>query len=310
MASIDEWLTRASAFLDAKGIASPKCDVEWLLAHVLGCSRSELYLYRRMEISHEIEIQLETLLARRAAREPLQYILGEVDFCNVTLTVDPSVLIPRSETEYLVEWIVDYVRKSNLYSDFKQLQGNPSGNEAPLYSYGPIIPSSMPSILDLGTGSGAIAIALAKYFPESHVVGVDQSPMALQVARENQKRNHVDNLDLLESDWYSALKMGAEMFDIIVANPPYLTQQEFETAQEEIRQYEPFRALVAKNDGLEDIEIILGNARNFLKKHGIIAIETGINHPLLLREKYKNDFGKIEILQDLCQRDRFLIAHV
>jgi release factor glutamine methyltransferase len=269
-----------------------------------------LYLYHRVQICRDVELQLEALLARRAAREPLQYILGEVDFCNVTLNVDPSVLIPRSETEYLVEWVVDYVCKSDLYCTFKRPRGNPSGNESPLYSDGPIISSSMPNILDLGTGSGAIAIALAKYFSESHVVGVDQSPMALQVARENQKRNHIENLDFLESDWYSALKIRAEMFDIIVANPPYLTQQEFETAQEEIRQYEPFRALVAENDGLRDIEIILGDARNFLKKNGVIAIETGVNHPSLLREKYKNDFGEIEILQDLCQRDRFLIAHL
>jgi release factor glutamine methyltransferase len=286
MASVIELLTKGGQFLRSKNIERPKCDAEWLFAHVLGCSRLELYLRHGSAVNASDEACLRALLVRRARREPLQYILGEVDFCDVKLKVDPRVLIPRGETEMLVEWLVAYI----------------GGRDWGGYRC---------NILDLGTGSGAIAIALAKYFPASRVFATDKSPLALAVARENVERNGVRNVKLLESDWYNVLKSGAcqEKFDIIVANPPYLTPQEFASAQDEIRKYEPISALVGGDGGLWDIEIILRGAGNFLKKEGLVALETGVTHPRQLQNKYKNFFNKTEIIQDLNQFDRFFMAY-
>ncbi|MDR1303378.1 MAG: peptide chain release factor N(5)-glutamine methyltransferase [Puniceicoccales bacterium] len=295
MASVIELLAKGVRFLRSKNIERPKCDGEWLFAHILGCSRLELYLRHGAAVDASSEARLRELLVRRARREPLQYILGEVDFCNVKLKVDPRVLIPRGETEMLVEWLVTYIRSRNF--------GSPATGEAG---------DCRCEVLDLGTGNGAIAIALAKYFPASRVFAVDKSPPALTVAQENVERNGVRNVKLLKSDWYSVFESGAcqEKFDIIVANPPYLAPQEFASAQDEVRKYEPISALVAGDGGLRDIEIILRGAKNFLKKGGLVALETGITHPQQLQNKYKNFFNKTEIVKDLNQFDRFFMAYV
>jgi release factor glutamine methyltransferase len=291
VASLIELLGEGVHFLHSKGIERPKCDAEWLFAHVLGCSRLELYLRRGMAVGAPDEGRLRELLVRRSRREPLQYILGEVDFCDVKLGVDPRVLIPRPETEMLVEWLAAQVKD----------RWRAVGTEEP-----PV------TILDLGTGSGAIGIALAKYFPASRIFAIDKSPFALDVARENVERNGVRNVKLLESDWYAIFEGGVcqEKFDIIVANPPYLSLREFADAGEEVRKYEPISALVAGDDGLGDIEIILGGARNFLRSGGLVALETGVAHPEQLQKKYIKFFNKTEIIRDLNQFDRFFIAWI
>jgi release factor glutamine methyltransferase len=301
MASVIELLTRGVNFLRSKHIERPKCDAEWMFAHVLGCSRLELYLRYQTFIDARAEDQLRDLLVRRSKGEPLQYILGEVDFCNVKLKVDPRVLIPRSETEMLVEWLVAYVKDCQGNADGSGGDGVFAGTEGDQWN-----------ILDLGTGSGAIGIALARYFPESRVLATDKSPLALEVARENMERNGVGNLKLLESDWYGVFESGEckEKFNIIVSNPPYLSQQEFAVARDEVRKYEPISALVADDEGLRDIEIILQGAQKFLKAGGLIALETGISHPQQLQNKYKNFFRQTEIKQDLNKFDRFFIARV
>ncbi|MDR2201082.1 MAG: peptide chain release factor N(5)-glutamine methyltransferase [Puniceicoccales bacterium] len=288
MALLIELLSKATIFLRSKNIERPKCDAEWLFAHVLGCTRLELYLRHRSTIDGASEARFRELLLRRGAREPLQYILGEVDFCDVRLKVNANVLIPRSETEWLVEWLMDYIKKH-----FPDALG----------------PRSELAILDLGTGSGAIAIALAKKFPGSRIFGIDRSPLALKVARENMYSNGIGNVRFGESDWYDILeKRGGKLFDIIVSNPPYLSQEEFDRAQDEIRKYEPREALVAPNEGLGHVETILKGAPRFLKPNGIVALETAASHPQWLQKKYGEQFRRTEILRDLNKYDRFFIA--
>jgi release factor glutamine methyltransferase len=288
MAVLLELLREATDFLSSSGIEEAKCDGEWLFAHILGCSRTELILNCRTTIPPEVEMQFRKLLERRATREPLQYILSEVDFCDVKLKVDPRVLIPRSETEMLVEWLskkIEFV--NNMQRKNKNLQ-----------------------ILDLGTGSGAIALSLAKRYPNSRIIAIDQSSRALEIARENAALNHITHVEFLESNWFSAL-FGRENanFDVIVSNPPYLTQQEFDSAQDEVRKYEPVEALVSGNEGLQDLQLILDNAPQFLEQNGLVALEMGVNHSEILQKKYKKMFRKIEILQDLSKRNRFFMAY-
>ena len=140
-----ELLRRSTEFLISKKIENAKCDAEWMISSVLNCSRLALYVDGNQKLNEEQEQQFHAMLLRRADREPLQYILGEVEFFGVRLRVDSRVLIPRSETEWLVEWVSKKI-------------------------------GSVLSILDLGTGSGAIAIALAKQFPQSEILAVDRSP--------------------------------------------------------------------------------------------------------------------------------------
>jgi release factor glutamine methyltransferase len=290
MASITALLREGTKFLRTSHVERPQWDAEWLLAHVLGYPRLELILNGSMAVDEKSETQFWTFLTRRARREPLQYILGEIDFYGIKLKVDPRVFIPRSETELLVEWLLE---------NSPNMAGDRSFGGTPL------------NILDLGTGSGAIAIALAKHFPMSSLLAIDRSLPALRVARKNMERNGVNNLKLLRSNWYDALEgdKWREQFDLIVSNPPYLTHQEFDTAQEEVRRHEPITALVAEEKGIRDIRIILNGAQKFLKKGGIIAIETGILHPKQLQKEYEKYFTQTKILQDLNQLDRFFIAH-
>jgi release factor glutamine methyltransferase len=293
MASISELLAEGANVLYANGIEGAKNDAEWLLAHVLSRSRLVLNLNGQAIVSKESEMQFRERLLRRARREPLQYILGEIDFHDIKLTVDARVFIPRGETEILVEWLINHINK-RIGDTFSNRENASSLN-----------------ILDLGTGSGAIAIALAKRFPMGCVWAVDRSPLALEVTRENRQRNGVNNLQLLPSNWYSAFESDRwrKQFDVIVSNPPYLTRQEFETAQDEVRRYEPISALVAEDEGLRDIGIILDGAQRFLKNNGIVAVETGISHSQRLQKAYGKRFRQTEILRDLNQFDRFFIAH-
>lgn len=283
----------AEKFLREADIESPRWDAEQIIASVMGYSRLALYLKKDQQITSAQWEKIEQLLVRRAAHEPLQYLLGEVDFCDLHLRVDLRVLIPRSETELLIEWIEHH------FSEKK---------ERPL------------NILDLGTGSGAIALSLAKNFPKSQVLAVDISPDALEVARKNAQLNQIHNVCFLQSNWFeelqspdknSATKPTTEKnftFDLIVANPPYLTEFEYQTAQEEVRGYEPKLALVAENEGMADLEKILDTAPQYLSEHGIVALETGSLHPKKLQKKYQNGYLTTRILQDLSHRDRFFIA--
>lgn len=284
----------AEKFLREANIESPKWDVEQIIASVIGCSRLELYLKREQQITLAQKERINQFLIRRAAHEPLQYLLGEVGFCDLRLLVDPRVLIPRSETELLIEWIEHYFSKK------KDLSLN---------------------ILDLGTGSGAIALSLAKFFPKSQVLAVDISSDALEVAQKNAQLNQIHNVCFLQSNWFEALQSPDKksttqpttteknfVFDLIVANPPYLTDSEYQTAQEEVRNFEPKLALVAENWGMADLEKILDTAPEYLTEHGMVALETGILHPKKLQKKYQNRYSMTRILQDLSHRDRFFIA--
>jgi release factor glutamine methyltransferase len=266
MVAVANLLDRVVHFLSAHGIGNARGDAELLLAHLLECLRTEFYLKRQVIVDGIVERRLWEWVRPRAMREPLQYIFGEVDFYNVKLEVDRRVLIPRFETETLVAWLVE--------KGVPQLVNKTKKSGENLH------------ILDLGTGSGAIAIALAKCFPQGLIAAVDRSSSALEVAQKNATLNRITNVKFLQSDWFNALrKCDCEKFDIIVSNPPYLTRKEFENAQDEVKKYEPERALIADDKGLRDIYTILGEAPLFLKKDGFIAFEVGVGHAEILQKK-------------------------
>jgi len=279
MLAILDIIKKTTEYFAAKGVEHPRLDAELLVGHALGLKRMQLYLqFERLLTEAELEM-IRPLLRRRAQREPIQYIVGETEWFGLKLKVDRRVLIPRPETELLAERITQAV----------------------------LTPPTR--ILDLGTGSGALALALAKHWPETKVVAVDRSAEALDLARENAVKLALDaRVNFVESDWFSSLPSG-ESFDLIVANPPYLTKAEADAAAPEVREHEPRNALVAEDDGLADLRKIIEVAPGYLAVGGLLAMETGIaQHATLMQLCAGAGFGRRESKQDLTGRDRFVFA--
>jgi release factor glutamine methyltransferase len=280
MLTVLEIIKRTTDFFVGKGIESARLNAEHLVGHALGLQRMQLYLQFERPLA-EVELEkIRPLVRRRAQHEPLQYILGETEFCGLKLKVDRRALIPRPETELMIENVVSAV--------------------------GSAVPKRM---LDLGTGTGAIALALAKAFPEATVVAVELSDDALALACENaEATGFVSRVEILKSRWFDSV--GAESrFDLIVANPPYLSAEETAQAAPEVRDYEPVAALTSADDGIADLREIIAGAPRFLNPGGLLALETGIaQHGRLLEMTKAAGFARIESRQDLTRRDRYVLA--
>ena len=278
---LKDFLSQCIELLTEKKISNAKYDAESIVAKHLEVKRSTIVLYYKQYLPNELIEKITYDINLRAQNFPLQYIIGDVDFYNVTLKVTPDVLIPRHETEELVEFLC---KKISQEYDLNSL-----------------------NILDLGTGSGAISLSLAKNFPKSNVFAVEFSEKALEIATKNAELNNIKNVQFIHSDWFTNVPINLK-FDVIVSNPPYLTENEWESAQPEVKIYEPKSALTANNDGLEDIEKIINDSQKFLHKHSLLAIETGVNHCDILQTKYEKLFQKVSILKDLYGRNRFFIG--
>ncbi len=242
--SLMEW---AQAYLVQKGFDEARLHVELLLCQVLGLTRLQLYLqFDRPLITDELS-SFKAVFKRRLAHEPLQYILGETVFMGLPIYVGPGVLIPRPETELLVEKTIEVARS---------------------------LSRPEPAILDVGTGSGNIAIALAHFLPSARVTAIDSSDDALGIAGRNIERNGVPNVTLQQSDFRSGLASG-QRFDLIVSNPPYIALEEFEQLQPEIREFEPRSALTDEGDGLGFFRIMFAVARETITPDGHLLCEFG-----------------------------------
>ncbi|HXF97643.1 MAG TPA: peptide chain release factor N(5)-glutamine methyltransferase [Gaiellaceae bacterium] len=269
MATVASALARAEERLAAAGVETPRVDAELLLAHVLGTTRSGLALARSRELGVAEARKLERLLARRLRREPLAYVLGEWGFRRLTLRVDARVLVPRPETEVVVERCLALLR----------------GAEAP-------------RVLDVGTGSGAIALAIADEHPGAQVTGIDASEDALAVARENAARTRLP-LELRRRDLFAGLPEGP--WDLVVSNPPYVRPEELERLPPEVREWEPRSALV----GTGATEAVARGARRVLRPGGALVLEVADGDADrvagLLREL---GYGAVRTTRDLAGRER------
>jgi release factor glutamine methyltransferase len=243
--SLLQWSTE---YLGARGIEDARLNVELLLTHVLNLDRMGLYMkYDRPLDPGELQ-QFKTILQRRRHREPLQYILGETEFMGLTLKVNPHVLIPRPETELLVEKGILLLRERG---------------------------AANARILDIGTGSGNIAVALGKTLPEASILSVDVSEDALTVARENILRHGIANVTVLQTDVLHDNIPGG--FDMIVSNPPYVSLDEFTGLQPEVRDFEPRVATTDEADGYTFIRRICQVASETLQPQGILLMEIACN---------------------------------
>jgi release factor glutamine methyltransferase len=236
--TLDEALRAAAERLAARRVPDPEVDAEWLFAKVLGCSRAELALARSRELTPEEGEEAAALVARRAAREPLAYVLGEWGFRRLTLRTDPRALVPRPETEVLVE------RCLELLADLAE-----------------------PLVLDVGVGSGAIALALADEHPGARVHGIDLSAEALSLAGENARRTGLADRVSFEVGEAADLPPGS--FDLVVSNPPYVEPEELEGLEPEVRDWEPRAALV----GPDTTEAVVSGAWHRLRPGGFLVLE-------------------------------------
>jgi release factor glutamine methyltransferase len=263
-----EALAEATSVLAAAGCPSPRVDAEWLLAHVLRGTRTELYIADR-ELDADAARRFRALVDRRATREPLAYILGEWGFRRLTLAVDRRVLIPRPETEIVVERCL------------ARLEG-----------------VTGPRVLDVGVGSGAIALAIADERPDASVVGTETSSAALAVAEENRRRVGVDGRVRLVRGVLVAGERGP--FDLVVSNPPYVAPGELATLEPEV-QHEPAEALV----GVGRHEPVARAAHGVLAPGGALVLEVGDGQaPAVASVLRESGYEQIRVSEDLAGRER------
>jgi release factor glutamine methyltransferase len=280
MKTLIDVITLSCQFLQQKGIENPRRDVERLIAWVLSLSRLDLYLQFDRPLQENELTSIREGVKRLAAHEPIQYIEGNVAFHHGVFEVTPSVLIPRPETELLVELSLSCAAS---------------------------IEHDEISVLDLCCGSGCIGISLKKAIPKAHVVLSDISDEALLVASRNAVKNDV-NVEIVKSDFFENLR--GRKFDIIVSNPPYISEGEFLTLDTSVRNFEPKIALVSGPSGLESYQLIAQNAKRFLKSNASIFLEIGHTQGESVSTLFGNaGYRDVVVKSDFSDNDRFIIIH-
>jgi release factor glutamine methyltransferase len=270
-------------YLTEKGVEAGRLDAEWLLSAALGVDRLQLYLQYDRPLSPEERAAFKPLLRRRAGREPVQYIIGRTAFRQLELKTDPRVLIPRPETEMLVQEVLDWASAAGR---------------------------SLGYVWDVGTGTGAVALSLAVEGVCTGVLATDSSPDALFVAAENAERYDVNGLvELRAGPLFESLEEG-ERFDVIVSNPPYIAEEERGELEPEVRDWEPSEALFAGEDGLDFIRQLVAGAPDRLVAGGLLALECALGQAERITTLLNatEAFAGVRIRPDLTGRPRFVIA--
>ncbi len=280
-----ECIQKSADFLQKKGVDSPRLQAELLLAHVLKLQRMKLYLNFERVLADAETDQLRELIKRRGAREPLQHIVGTTSFCGLEIAVNRHVLVPRPETELLAE------------KGWQFLKTRTEG---------------IPAALDLGTGSGCIAIALASKCPTSKIIAIDISPDALETAKTNAERNQVsERIEFLQSDGFAALKEPQRSFDLIISNPPYIASEEINTLDPEVRDFDPRSALDGGPDGLDFYRMLASQSGAFLNPGGHLMVEFGDGQADAIKTIFESQKWVVEgIYEDYTQRQRILVAQI
>lgn len=297
--TLREAYVRASSFLEMRGVAEARSCTELLLQHLMGWSRSQLLLHWSEPFPEELEDDWQRLVERKAQGEPVQYIRGEQSFYGLPFRVTTAVLIPRPETELLVEAVLQRMRER-----WPQLLHSGSGAEAEGQE-------RVPLVADIGTGSGAIAVALASHRPDARVVASDLSAEALEVARGNAVSNGVgERIEWLHGDLLEPFLQEGLRIDVLISNPPYIREDEHSELQPEVRFYEPKLALVGGLDGMNCYRSLIAGLKHLSAMPYIVAFEVGQGQArqvaTLLSESYS--WNKVEIIKDYAGIERHVIA--
>lgn len=279
MLTVLEAIQLSTAYLEKKGVESARTNAELLLAEILKCKRLELYLSFDKPLKEDELSVYREFIRKRGLRIPLQYILGFVDFYGYKFSVDENVLIPRPETELLVEKIIEvYSEKSSV------------------------------KILDIGSGSGNISIVLGNKISQSIVIGVDISEEAIRIAEKNKKTlMEKDNLSFMKADVFNNDIKSLGKFDIIVSNPPYISLNDFNDLEPELKNYEPRISLTDESDGLSFYKKIISISKDILNINGRIYFEVGKDQYNFICElMLANGFSNISITKDYAGIQRIV----
>lgn len=269
-----QWLREAISQLQAS--ESPRRDAEILLGFVTGKARTFILAFGETSLTDEQQEQLAALLARRVRGEPVAHLIGEREFWSLPLFVSPATLIPRPDTECLVEQALAR------------------------------LPATPCRILDLGTGTGAIALALASERPDCQVTAVDLIPEAVALAQRNAEHLGIRNIEIVQSRWFSALE--GQTFSLIVSNPPYIDAQDPHLAQGDVR-FEPLSALVAADNGLADLHTLIKDAPRYLLPQGWLLLEHGWQQGAAVREIFaRYGWQQVETCRDYGDNERLTLG--
>lgn len=260
---------------------SPRLDIELFLIHILQKDRTYLFTWPEKELTLQEADQFNNFFARRLTGEPVAHIIGQREFWSLPFMVNNSTLIPRPDTELLVEAVL------GLFAEDEENQTR--------------------RLLDLGTGTGAIVLALANEKPLWQCVGVDKELAAVDLAEKNRAQLQLDNVKIHQSDWFSALSDEAA-FDIIVSNPPYIDPADEHLREGDVR-FEPLSALIADNKGLADLELIIAQASKYLAANGWLLVEHGYDQGNVVRDLFeKNYFDQVNTFRDFGRNERVTIG--
>jgi release factor glutamine methyltransferase len=255
-------------------------EAELVLTHVLDCNRLSLYLNKDINLDKDKSKLFSAILKRRILGEPVQYILGKTEFMGLEFKIDNRALIPRPETEILVETAINQLKQGRFLK---------------------------PKVLDLGTGSGCIAVAIAKNMPGARVWASDISSAALELAGENAALNN-SRITFIQSDLFAGLKPGQCKFDLIISNPPYVSTEEFDCLAKEIY-FEPWLAFKAGIDGLDFYRRIINQAAAYLNNNGQLILEVGFNQASPVKEMLKQEmFDQLTLIKDYNNIERIVTA--
>ena len=290
MSHTDVWttgrlLTWTTNYLKENGADSPRLDAEILLAHARQCERIDLYTAFEQDPGEQVRNSFRALVKQRASGTPVAYLVGQREFFSLAFQVSPAVLIPRPETEYVVTATLDIIREH--YADQPTVK-----------------------LVDVGTGSGAIAIAIAKQLPQCQLQAIDSSPEALEIARHNIAQHRVQSqVTVQQSDLLEQMPSD-EQVHLVVSNPPYVSQSEYEQLDVSVRDHEPKAALLAGPSGLEVYERLLPQAAAHLFPGGWLILETSPQlHPALLSQLNEHPlYDSISTINDLAALPRVIIA--
>ncbi len=276
MTTVTELLQKAEQSINCSD--SARLDAEILFCDVMQFNRSRIYSHPEQIVPDDKSVLFQSLIAQRQQGRPIAHLTGKKEFWSLQLAINEDTLIPRPETELLVETALQLVPDDTTFN-----------------------------ILDLGTGSGAIAIAIASERPNCKIVATDINTNALTIAKKNAEIHQLKNIQFYLSNWYQ--NIPSQEFDLIVSNPPYIKEDDEHLSQGDIR-FEPELALVAGTDGMQAINIILENAKQYLASDAYLLIEHGYDQRSLVEEAFlKHDFKQLKTFQDLSGQDRITMGN-
>ena len=283
--TIQKLLTWITDYLTQRTVDAPRLSAELLLSSVLGLKRIELYTQYNQPVTQERLEQLRGLVKRAGLHEPVVYLVGKTEFYSMEFEVTPDCLIPRPETELLVQRAIEFLRRR----------------------------SGPQQVCDLCTGCGVIAVAIAANVPDARVVATDLSAAALSVAARNVAKHELqDRVELLQGDLFEPVipQLDVTPFDLIACNPPYVSTVEYEALEKNVKDYEPRLALHAGDDGLDVYRRLCEQVGQFLKPGGILLLEIGYTQGPAVRELLEraNAFAEIRVEKDLQKNDRIVVA--